>query len=234
MRATACGPLRSFVTGCAWGSGWCGKGTPEQATPLHRWRSARCADYPAMLGLAARRRTRCVRCAHYAQTSATSQSTIRAARGATSPVLLGACEALRGLSGRTFAKRQASSSSRRPNGRARRAVPAGGDLWGGEERSPGVGGRSTPRKLTHRGCLSAVSEANVASSAMRPQGEHHSGVGAQRRPLQCEPPAGTARRAARKPCPSSQPRTTATGRMQPIDARRSCVVGRAKRVGKLT
>jgi hypothetical protein len=54
------------------------------------------------------------------------------------------------------------------------------------------------RELTHRSCLSAVSEANVASSAMRPWTEHRSGVGAKRRPPQHEPLAGAACRDALK------------------------------------
>ncbi len=53
-------------------------------------RSARCADFPAMLAAVARRTTRCVRCALSAQTSATSQTTKRAARAATATALLGA------------------------------------------------------------------------------------------------------------------------------------------------
>ncbi len=195
----------SFLGGAvSWGVGFAragrgGKGAPGQATKLHRWRSALCADSPPMLSLVARRRTRCVRCALYAQTSATSQSTNRAAREATSLPLLGAIEALRGLSGRAFAKRQLVFSTRRDHRRARWAVPAGGDLWGGEERRIGVGVRSTLRKLTRRNCLSAESAANAASFATRPQAEHHSGVVAKRRPPQCEPPAGTACRAAPKP-----------------------------------
>ena len=52
------------------------------------------------------------------------------------------------------------------------------------------------RLLTHRGCLSAVSKANVASSAMRPRTEHRSAVGAKRRPPQHEPRPGTACRDA--------------------------------------
>ena len=176
-----------------------GKGAPEQTTPLHRWRSALCADFPPMLGLVARRRTRCVRCALYAQTSATSQSTSRAAREATSPALLGACEALRALSGRAFAKRRVFSSTRMPHGRARQAVPDGGDLWGGEEHRASVGARSALRKLTRRGCLNGANAVRAVSSAPRLKTEHHSGVGAQRRPPQCEPPAGTACRAARTP-----------------------------------
>jgi hypothetical protein len=52
------------------------------------------------------------------------------------------------------------------------------------------------RQLTHRGCLSAVSTANEASSAMRPRTEHRSAVGAKRRPPQHEPLPGTACRDA--------------------------------------
>ena len=84
---------------------------------------------------------------------------------------------------------------------SRKSVPGGGDLCGGEEASPGhkqssglfvsgeqqglwpgaackaragVGARSALRKHSHRGCPSVESEANVASSAVRPQTEHHS------------------------------------------------------------
>jgi hypothetical protein len=44
--------------------------------------------------------------------------------------------------------------------------------------------------------LSAVSEANVASSAARPRTEHRSAVDAQHRPPQHEPPPGAACRDA--------------------------------------
>jgi hypothetical protein len=80
---------------------------------------------------------------------------------------------------------------------ARRAVPGGGDFWGGEERRPSVGARSALRELTRRGCPSAVSGANEASSAARLKAEHRSAVAAQQRPPQHEPLPGTARRAAR-------------------------------------
>ena len=59
----------------------------------------------------------------------------------------------------------------------RRAVPGRGDFWGGEERSLEVGVRSTLRKLTRRGCLSAESEANAASSATGREPEHRNEVG---------------------------------------------------------
>ncbi len=112
------------------------------------------------------------------------------ARAAASPVLLDAPQARRGLSGHAFAGyalvRIASEEPSRP------AVPTGCDLWSDEDRKPGVGARSALRRLTRRNCLSAVSEANEASSATRPLAENRSAVGAQRRPWKHEPPAGSA------------------------------------------
>ena len=55
-------------------------------------------------------------------------------------------------------------------------------LCGAEERSAQGRERSEPRHLTCRMCLSAVSEANVASYAAGPVREDRRGVGAQRRP----------------------------------------------------
>ena len=82
---------------------------------------------------------------------------------------------------------------------SREAVPGGGDFCGDEEHRFKVGARSALRHLTCRGCLSAVSAANVASSAARPWTEHRSAVGAKRRPPQHEPPPGTT---CREPCPN--------------------------------
>ncbi len=79
---------------------------------------------------------------------------------------------------------------------SRQTMPGRGDLWGGEEHRAGVGARSALRGLTRRGCPSAVSAANVASCAARPQAEHRSEVGAKRRPLQHEPLPGAACRNA--------------------------------------
>jgi len=84
---------------------------------------------------------------------------------------------------------------------SRQAVPGRGDLWGGEEHRAGVGARSALRGLTRRTCPSAVSAANVASRAARPQAEHRSGVGAERRPLHHESLPGAACRDALKPRP---------------------------------
>ena len=156
-------------------------------------RSARCADPPALLGLAARRETRFVRFALSALTVATSQLTKRAARAATSPVRLGASEAHCGLNARGIAEMLWARSRWQASPFAsRQAVPGGGDLCGGEERRSRVGAHSALRPQACRSCLSAVSKANAASSAARPRIEHHSGVGAKRQPAQCEPLPGSA------------------------------------------
>ena len=85
----------------------------------------------------------------------------------------------------------------KPRPRASRQVAPGvGDFWGGGERRFEVGARSALRRLTRRGCLSAVSAANEASSAARPRTEHRSGVDAQHRPPQHEPTPGAACRDA--------------------------------------
>ena len=55
-------------------------------------------------------------------------------------------------------------------------------LRGAEERRPRGRARSALRDQTRRGCSSAVSAANVASSATGHVGEYRRGVGAQRRP----------------------------------------------------
>ena len=89
---------------------------------------------------------------------------------------------------------------------SRQAAPGRGDLWGGEEHRTGVGARSALRGLTRRTCPSAVSAANVASCAARPQAEHRSGVDAKRRPLHHEPLPGPACRDAPDQRVTRQPR----------------------------
>ena len=79
---------------------------------------------------------------------------------------------------------------------SRQVVPSRGDLWGGEEHRSGVGAHSAQRRLTRRTCSSAVSAANAASCAARPQAEHRSAVGAQRRPPHHESLPGAACRDA--------------------------------------
>ena len=115
---------------------------------------------------------------------------------ATGPPLLGAPQARCHLPGRGFAEPTVVCDGRPPSRPSRQAVPGRGDLWGGEEHRAGVGARSALRDLTRRTCPSAVSAANVASCAARPQAEHRSEVGAKRRPPQHEPLPGTACRDA--------------------------------------
>jgi len=166
-----------------------------------RWR----ADSPAMLGPAACRRTRFVRCAHCAQTAAASQMTKRAARAATDPALLGAAHARPPEPARAFAERAEVRLQGSPIGRALSAVRLRGRRssdWAISAATSSAGPWSARaqralRHLTHRGCLSAVSAANEASSAMRPRAEQRSAVDAQRRPPQSEPWPGTACREAR-------------------------------------
>ena len=86
IRRSAVGPLRtlaglrSFVACEA--STVVAQAARGRARPLSRRRSSLRADCPAVLGLVARRRTRCASCARCAQTTAPSQFTRRAfARG---------------------------------------------------------------------------------------------------------------------------------------------------------
>ena len=201
-------------------------------TPQSRVRTGRCAslersalrtDCPAILGLVARRRTRFVHFVRCAQTVATSQSTIRAARAATSPAILGAPEALRSLSGRAFAVKRGVLLTRTTLVASRQALHGRGDLCGGEERKPSVGARSALRELTRRSCLSAVSAANEASSATRLKAEHHSAAGAQRRPPHHESLAGGACRDAPNGQASRRPRTEASSREQTLELHASRV-----------
>src|SRR5258706_10816604 len=60
-------------------------------------RSALRADFPPVLGLVARRQTHFAHCVRYVQTDGDKSDHERAARGATSPALLRASEARRGL-----------------------------------------------------------------------------------------------------------------------------------------
>ncbi len=175
------------------------------------------------VGLVARRRTRFVHFVRCAQTVATSQSTIRAARAATSPAILGAPEALRSLSGRAFAVKRGVLLTRTTLVASRQALHGRGDLCGGEERKPSVGARSALRELTRRSCLSAVSAANEASSATRLKAEHHSAAGAQRRPPHHESLAGGACRDAPNGQASRRPRTEASSREQTLELHASRV-----------
>ena len=216
---SACGPLRPLASDRSPSGGGSGKGPSGQPGAL-RWSGLRCAQTALRCSHPRpRRRTHCVRCAHSVQTAATSQMTIRASRGATGAALLGAPEARSSLPGRAFAGVLGLFVAGNTSATARQAVPGGGDFCGGEERRASVGARSALRRLNRRSCLSGESAANAASSATRLKTEHRSGVGAQRRPPQHEPPAGTACRAAPEPRRSGLQRAAAMGRK--LLARRS-------------
>ena len=177
---------------------WSGKGAPGQATAL-RLGGRRCAPTPLRCSVSwPRRRTHYAPCGRCVRTASTSQKTKRAARAATSPVLLGTSEARLRLPGRAFAEPIVACGPRRTNGGLRgRRSPLGAISGATRSAAPGSARDSALRGLTCRGCLNAVSAANGVSSAARPWCEHRSGVGAPRRPPQHEPPAGSTCRDAR-------------------------------------
>jgi len=176
-------------------------------------RSTLRADSPPMLGLAARRRTHSVRCAHCVQTMAPSQSLMRAARAAASPALLGASQARLQLPARSFAATaEVFATNTQARGLRGRGCPAGAIWVATSSAGPGSARASAHPHLTRRGCLNAVSAANEVSSAARPRTEQRSAVGAQRRPPPYEPPSGCPCRDAPNPRKSDGSRTSATGR----------------------
>ena len=170
-----------------------GKGACGQASVL-RWSGRRCATTALRCSVSwpVAELTALSSFAAFKQ-AATSQITMRAARAATSPVLLGAPEARSSLPARAFAATSWLAPRKAALVASRQAVPGGGAVCGDEERRFEVGARSALRQLTCRGCLSAVSE---ASSAARPRNEHRSAVDAQHRPPQHEPPPAAACRDA--------------------------------------
>ena len=181
-----------------------GKGACGQSVALHGG-GRRCAPTPLRCSVA----WPAAELASFASLTALRQPrrvrwTMRAARAATRPALLGASEARHELPARAFAealRTLARGRAVRPSfatGAARQAASGGGDFGGEEQRRAGLGARSALRNLTHRRCLSAVSEANAASSAMRARTEQRTAVGATRRPPPYEPLPDAACRAARR------------------------------------
>ena len=92
---------------------------------------------------------------------------------------------------------------------ARQAVTGRGDFWGFDPHSPEVGRACAHQYLTRRGCLSAMSAANVASSAAPTSSRVPQRSRRTRRPPQHEPRPGTACRASQTPQQSGEPRTHA-------------------------
>jgi len=212
--AAARGPLLTFEVCCA-GCVGRGKGTPGQAASL-RLGGRRVAPTPLRCSVSRpRRRTHSATCGRCVRTASTSQKTMRAARAATSPALLGTSEARLRLPGRAFAEPAVARKASRTTGGLRgRRCPWGAISVATRSAASGSARESALRELTCRGCLNAVSAANGVSSAARPWREHRSGVGAQRRPPQHEPPAGSACRDAR----TLHERTSAKGRWQSLHA----------------
>jgi hypothetical protein len=190
-------PLLTFDVCCA-GLGWRGKGTPGQATAL-RLGGRRVAPTPLRCSVSRpRRRTHSATCGRCVRTASTSQKTMRAARAATKPPLLGTSEARLRLPGRAFAEPMLACGTSRTRGGLRgRCCPRGAISVATRSAAPGSARVSALRGLTCRGCLNAATAGSAVSSAARPWREHRSGVGAQRRPPQHEPPAGSACRDAR-------------------------------------
>lgn len=208
MGAAACGPLLTFDV-CRAGLGWRGKVTPGQATAL-RLGGRRVAPTPLRCSVSRpRRRTHSATCGRCVRTASTSQTTLRAARAATSPALLGTSEARLRLPGRAFAEPVVARGLRRTGGGLRgRRCPLGAISGATRSAAPGSARASALRSLTCRGCLNAATAGSGVSSAARPWSEHRSGVGLQGRPPRHEPPAGSACRDAR----TRHERTSATCR----------------------
>ena len=242
----ACGPLLKFSVCCAV-LGRRGKDAPGQAAAL-RLGGRRYAPTPLRCSVSwPRRRTHCVRCAHFVQTAATSQKTMRAARAATSPGLagragpggpavrkaqavprtacvpahlLGASEARLLLPGRAFAEPLLVFATQATAGACRgRRCPLGAISGATRSAAPGSARASALRELTCRGCLNAATAGREVSSAARPWCEHRSGVGLQGRPPQHEPPAGSACRDAPLSNASGHRRTSAKGRERMLRTR---------------
>ena len=215
----ACGPLLKFDV-CYAGSGRRGKGAPGQATAL-RLGGRRCAPTPLRCsGSWPRRRTHFAPCGRCVQTTATSQKTMRAARAATSPALLGASEARLRLPGRAFAKPAVVFAPQATAGGCRgRRCPLGAISGATRSAAPGSARVSALRELTCRSCLNAATAGSEVSSAARPRREHRSAVGLQGRPPRHEPPAGSACRDARTRHEIKRLRTSAKGRKPPAHAR---------------
>ena len=172
------------------------------------------ADFPVLLGLVARRITRCAR---VAQTDAASQQWRRAARAATSPAVLGAAYARGRPPARSFAAPEVAFGAGGTVGDCRaRGRPPG--AISGSASSAGTGEARAQRALpglTRGVCLSGANADRAASYAARARAEQRSEVVAQRRPTQHEPLAGASWRGALgSQGKGGRASTSAMGRMQ--------------------
>src|SRR5206468_1975656 len=123
--------------------------------------------------------------------AATSQSTKRAARAATSPALLGAPQARCDLPEPRFAGTAAAfEANTNPRGLRGKGSPLGAIWVATSSAGPGSARASAHQHLARRGCLNAANEVSAVSSAARPRTEQRSAGYAQRRPPPHERPAG--------------------------------------------
>jgi hypothetical protein len=119
-RTTDFCPLRSFAVRPGVRTAARAKARPGRLQRLASAVDACGTDSPALLGLVARCRTRFVRRALCTRTAATSRSLTRAdRRAATSPAMLGACDARCILPGRAFAEAHAVLATNTPVGGTR-------------------------------------------------------------------------------------------------------------------
>jgi hypothetical protein len=193
-------------------------------------------------------RTRFVRCAHYAQTDgAKSVLDARFARRPQScaarhprnrprrvpPAALSAIRCMRRENTSADLKVRVPAAHDLPTKRrealgfccagnqrveARQALPAGGDFCGGEQRSLEVGARSAHQRLNSPRLFERSERSERSEFGARLQGEHHSGVGAKRRPPQHEPLAGSACRAAPTQARVPNVQRSAMGRKAPFSS----------------
>ena len=126
----------------------------------------------------------CARCSNRLR----STPRLAAMRNPRAPALLGAAEAHDRPPAHDFAKNHGGAHWQERSTAVHAEVRVGGRL--SASAAPSSAGpwsaraQHALRDLTHRGCLSAVSAANAASSAMRPRVEQRRAVAAQRRPPQ--------------------------------------------------
>jgi hypothetical protein len=171
------------------------------------------SDCPAVLGLVARRQTHFAHCVRYVQTS--GDKSVHEARCARGPRALRSSAPQRRpptCPSAPLRKRICSSTKGRQRCLSGRRCPAG--AISGAARSGGSGSARAARFVNMLAgvCLNAANEVSEVSLTARPWTEHHSGVGAKRRPPQHEPTAGTACRDAQTPRKSGHSRTAAMGR----------------------
>ena len=143
--------------------------------PRHFDEAAGCAGFPAVLGLAARRLTRCTHCVRCAQTGGgKSDHDARVPRAGRKPCGSSPLHrrAAGGPHGPLLNQRWHATCARITSGSARQARPRGGDLGVAEERSAGVGARTRALcALTRRRCPTATNAVSGGSSATRPRRE---------------------------------------------------------------